>query len=275
MLSLFSELKETLPRVSSIQEFKTLLTTDYNFKESQLYFRETDHITEFEALFISKIILDELKDYFKENPKKLSHEFIEHVWLESDQSDTEEDKIPNNSENYHKQSLLNEVWRSKISKIIIKKVPDYETYDDKYSEIALCKWASKFIMTEYVDEITKKVLLLFLDEISKKSKISKKLNNIFRIIRLKMGLYQYKKFSKENEGFSVINDIPECTVLEIVNIIDELLKNDKDLLLRPSFLISPETNPVKFSKIPVKIPIRMSSIMSPIIDLDEEMCCFC
>ena len=78
MLSLFSE----IPRVSSIQQFKTLLTTDYNFQESRLYYGETEHITEFEALFISKIILDELRDYFKEHPKKLSHEFIESVWID-------------------------------------------------------------------------------------------------------------------------------------------------------------------------------------------------
>jgi hypothetical protein len=267
MLSLFSELKNTLHRVSSIKELKTLLTTDYNFKESQLYYGETDHITEFEALFISKIILDELKDHFKEHPKKISHEFIENIWLESDKSDTEDedDKLSNN---------LKEVWQSEISNIIIKKVSEYATYDDKYSEIALCKWACKFIMLEYVDEITKKVLLLFVDEITKKSKISKKLINIFRIIKLKLSLCQYKKFSKNNEGFSVINEIPECTVSEIVKIIDKLLKNDKDLLLRPDFLISLETNPETFSKIPDKIPIRISSVISPIIDMDEECCCW-
>ena len=106
-------------------------------------------------------------------------------------------------------------------------------------------------MIEYVDEISKKVLFLFVDEIKRKSKISKKLSNIFKIIKLKLGLYQYKKFSKDKEGFSVINEIPECSVVEIVNIIDELLgsNSDKDLLFRPNFLISSETNPTTFSKI--------------------------
>ena len=274
MLSLFSEFKETLPRVSSIQEFKNLLTTDY--KDSHLLYNPLDNnITEFEALFFSKIILDELRDHFKDNPKKISHDFFEYIWNDSDNSDNSKDPkvLDLISEN------RKDIWRSKIGKIIIKRVPYYDTHDGKHSEIALCKWASRFVITEYIEEIVKKSLTLFVDEISKNTKISKKLLNMFNIIKLKLSLYSYKKFSKNDQGFSVVNEIPECSVVELVKIIDKLLETEKDLLFRPSFLTSSETNPITFSKVPEKVQLldlpRIMSSMIP-IDMEEEYCCwFC
>lgn len=270
MLNFF---KETLPRVSSIQKFKNLLETNYYCKETHIYNplsesigikslgigvesmeTEDNTITEVEALFISKIILDELGDYFKTNPKKLSHDFLEHVWKDSD-SDSDSDHSEKEKD----------IWRLKISKIITEKVQDYDTYEDKHSEIALCKWASKFIMTEYVNDITKRSLFLFVDEIKVETKNSKKLLNILNIIKLKLGLYTYKKFSKDMCGFSIIDEIPECSVVELIKIIDDLFNKD-NLLFRPNFLISSETNPIIFSK--------MTVVNRPLSSIEEKCCCF-
>ena len=102
---------------------------------------------------------------------------------------------------------------------------------------------------------------------------------MFNIIKLKLSLYSYKKFSKNDQGFSVVNEIPECSVVELVKIIDKLLETEKDLLFRPSFLTSSETNPITFSKVPENVQLpdlpRIMSSMIP-IDMDEEYCCwFC